>query len=78
MTPEEADEFLSNHDHINVVERDLDPEEDDMGRAQFLITIDSIDNEPEVQAEVEETGLHYFKESSPSQFRHVALPPEDE
>lgn len=78
MTPEEADRFLSNHDSVTVVERDLAPEEREMGQAQFLITIDSIDNEPSVQEDIESRGLDFFKESSPSQFRHVAMPPADE
>jgi hypothetical protein len=78
MEPEEANDFLSNHEKITVIERDLDPEDPQMGQAQFLITVETIEDEAEVQAEIEEQGLHYFKESSPNQFRHVAIPPQQE
>lgn len=73
MTPEEADEFVSNHSGIEVIERDLDPDDEKMGRAQFLVTL--IDSDAEIERELEDTELEIFKESKPNQFRHIALPP---
>lgn len=76
MTPEEADEFLSSYEHIIVVERDLDPDDSRMGRAQFLVTLVDADNET-VEADVAEYGLECFRRTGPEQFKYIALPPEE-
>lgn len=74
MTPEKAAEVLEASDSLSIVERDLDPDDARMGRAQFLIS--PLKSKQVIRDEFEDSELEVFKgENAPSQFIYIALPP---
>lgn len=74
MNPTEAKAVIESSETVSIVEEDLDPDDNRMGRAQFLVS--PISSKDEVEEEFEDSDIEVFEgERAPDHFIYLVLPP---